>query len=187
MEERSGEVSQLLESIRGGNRGDEPRLFALVYNDLRRMAALQLRKERQDHTLQPTALVNELYLRLFDDGAFPATNRAHFLALSAQVMRRVLVDHARGKGAAKRGAAPQRIPLDDLLLYQPGRSNELLAVNDALSRLEQWAPRQSKIVEMRFFGGLSEEEIAEVLQISSRTVKRDWAMARAWLHAELSA
>jgi RNA polymerase sigma factor (TIGR02999 family) len=181
-----GEVSQLLERILDGDRSAEGRLFDLLYNDLRRMAAYQLRRERSDHTLQPTALVHEVYVKIFRQAPPEARSRAHFMALAAQVMRRYLVDHARNKKTEKRGGHPQMVSLDRALIYDERRSNEFLAVHDALERLREWAPRQSQIVEMRYFGGMSEEEIGEYLKISSRTVKRDWSMARAWLHAELS-
>ena len=181
-----GEVSLLLERILGGDRSAEGRLFDILYGDLRRMAAYQLRKERSDHTLQPSALVNEVYLKIFGQNRPEARSRAHFMALAAQVMRRYLVDHARTKKADKRGHHPQMVPIENALIYDERRSDEFLAVHDALERLREWAPRQSQIVEMRYFGGMSEDEIGEYLKISSRTVKRDWAMARAWLHAELS-
>jgi RNA polymerase sigma-70 factor (ECF subfamily) len=181
-----GEVSLLLERILGGDRSAEGRLFDLLYSDLRRMAAYQLRKERSDHTLQPTALVNEVYVKIFGQNRPEARSRAHFIALAAQVMRRFLVDHARTKKADKRGHHPQMVPIENVLVYDERRSDEFLAVHDALERLREWAPRQSQIVEMRYFGGMSEDEIGDYLKISSRTVKRDWAMARAWLHAELS-
>jgi RNA polymerase sigma factor (TIGR02999 family) len=181
-----GEVSQLLERIVEGDRSAESRLFDLLYNDLRRLAAYQLRRERSDHTLQPTALVHEVYVKIFRQSPPEARSRAHFIALAAQVMRRYLVDHARTKKTDKRGGDPQMIPLEHAFIYDERRSDEFLAVHEALERLREWAPRQSQIVEMRYFGGMSEEEIAEYLKVSSRTVKRDWAMARAWLHAELS-
>jgi RNA polymerase sigma factor (TIGR02999 family) len=181
-----GEVSLLLGRILGGDRSAEGRLFELLHSDLRRMAAYQLRQERSDHTLQPTALVNEVYVKIFGQSPPEARSRAHFMALAAQVMRRFLVDHARTKKADKRGHHPRMVPIENALIYDERRSDEFLAVHDALERLREWAPRQSQIVEMRYFGGMSEEEIAEYLKISSRTVKRDWAMARAWLHAELS-
>jgi RNA polymerase sigma factor (TIGR02999 family) len=181
-----GEVSQLLERILEGDRSAEGRLFDLLYNDLRRMAAYQLRRERSDHTLQPTALVHEVYVKIFRQTPPEARSRAHFMALAAQVMRRYLVDHARTKKTEKRGRHPQMVSLDRALIYDERRSDEFLAVHDALERLRGWSPRQSQIVEMRYFGGMSEEEIGDYLKISSRTVKRDWAMARAWLHAELS-
>jgi len=181
-----GEVSVLLERILGGDRSAEGRLFDLLYGDLRRMAAYQLRRERSDHTLQPTALVHEVYVKIFRQTPPQARSRAHFLALAAQVMRRFLVDRARAKKSDKRGHHPQMIPIESALVYDDRRSEEFLAVHDALERLREWAPRQSQIVEMRYFGGMSEDEIGEYLKISSRTVKRDWAMARSWLHAELS-
>jgi RNA polymerase sigma factor (TIGR02999 family) len=181
-----GEVSQLLGRILGGDRSAEGRLFDLLYSDLRRMAAYQLSRERSDHTLQPTALVHEVYVKIFRTAPPEARSRQHFIALAAQVMRRFLVDHARTKMADKRGHHPQMIPLDNALIYDERRSDEFLAVHDALERLREWSPRQSQIVEMRYFGGMSEEEIGEYLKVSARTVKRDWAMARAWLHAELS-
>jgi RNA polymerase sigma factor (TIGR02999 family) len=181
-----GEVSLLLGRILGGDRSAEGRLFDLLYSDLRRMAAYQLKKERSDHTLQPTALVHEVYVKIFRQTPPEARSRAHFIALAAQVMRRFLVDHARTKKADKRGHHPQMVPIENALVYDERRSDEFLAVHDALERLREWAPRQSQIVEMRYFGGMSEDEIGEYLKISSRTVKRDWAMARAWLHAELS-
>jgi RNA polymerase sigma-70 factor, ECF subfamily len=181
-----GEVSVLLERILGGDRSAEGRLFDLLYGDLRRMAAYQLRRERSDHTLQPTALVHEVYVKIFRQTPPQARSRAHFMALAAQVMRRFLVDRARAKQSDKRGHRPQMIPIENALVYDDRRSEEFLAVHDALERLREWAPRQSQIVEMRYFGGMSEDEIGEYLKISSRTVKRDWAMARSWLHAELS-
>jgi RNA polymerase sigma-70 factor (ECF subfamily) len=182
-----GEVSQLLERIVGGERSAEGRLFDLLYTDLRRMAAYQLQHERSDHTLQPTALVHEVYLRIFSHNPPKTRSRSHFMALAAQVMRRFLVDHARTKNADKRGGPQEPVPLNHALVYDDRRSDEFLAVHGALERLREWAPRQSQIVEMRYFGGMEEAEIAEYLRISARTVKRDWAIARAWLHAELSA
>jgi len=182
-----GEVSQLLGRIKDGDRSAEERLFALLYTDLRRMAAYQLRRERSDHTLQPTALVHEVYVKVFGQAPPEARTRGHFMALVAQVMRRFLVDHARTKRAEKRGGRQETLSLDREFVYDTRHSDEFLAVHEALERLREWAPRQNQIVEMRYFGGMSEEEIAEYLNISSRTVKRDWAMARAWLHAELSA
>jgi len=182
-----GEVSQLLGRIKDGDRSAEERLFALLYTDLRRMAAYQLRRERSNHTLQPTALVHEVYVKVFGQAPPEARTRGHFMALVAQVMRRFLVDHARTKRAEKRGGRQEVLSLDQAFVYDTRHSEEFLAVHEALERLREWAPRQSQIVEMRYFGGMEEEEIAEYLNVSSRTVKRDWAMARAWLHAELSA
>ena len=182
-----GEVSQLLVRIQDGDRSAEGRLFDLLYTDLRRMAAYQLRRERPDHSLQPTALVHEVYVKVFGQSPPETRTRAHFMALAAQVMRRYLVDHARTRTAEKRGGKQEVLPLDQVFVYDTRHADEFLAVHEALERLHKWAPRQNQIVEMRYFGGMSEEEIAEYLNISSRTVKREWAMARAWLHAELSA
>jgi RNA polymerase sigma factor (TIGR02999 family) len=181
-----GEVSKLLERIQEGDRSAESRLFDLLYADLRRMAAYHLRRERSDHTLEPTALVHEVYVKVFAQSPPETRTRAHFMALAAQVMRRFLVDHARTRNAEKRGGQQEVLPLDQAFVYDTRRSDEFLEIHEALERLREWAPRQSQIVEMRYFGGMSEEEIAEYLNISSRTIKRDWAMARAWLHAELS-
>ena len=187
MVRNQGEVSQLLELIHEGDRSAEGRLFDLLYADLRRLAAHQLRNERSGHTLQPTALVHEVYVRVFAESRPDTRTRSHFMALAAKVMRRLLVDHARSKHAEKRGGRQDPLSLDPELVYDTRNSREFLAVHEALERLREWAPRQSSIVELRYFGGMSEDEIAECLSISPRTVKRDWAMARAWLHAELSA
>jgi RNA polymerase sigma-70 factor (ECF subfamily) len=182
-----GEVSQLLERIQDGEREAESRLFELLYADLKKMAASQLRRERTNHTLQPTALVHEIYVRVFAQNPPEIRTRAHFMALVSQAMRHFLVDHARAKMSDKRGGRLEPISLDSVLVYDTRHVDELLAVHEALERLREWDPRQSQIVEMRYFGDMSEEDIALHLNISSRTVKRDWAMARAWLHAELSA
>lgn len=181
-----GEVSQLLGRIQNGDRSAENRLFDLLYTDLRRMAAYQLRRERSDHTLQPTALVHEVYVKVFAENLPEARTRTHFMALAAQVMRRFLVDHARSRKAEKRGGQREVLPLDQVFVYDTRYSDEFLAVHEALERLREWSPRQSQIVEMRYFGGMAEEEIGAYLNVSSRTIKREWAMARAWLHAELS-
>lgn len=180
-----GEVSLLLGRILGGDRSAEGRLFDLLYSDLRRMAAYQLKKERSDHTLQPTALVHEVYVKIFRQTPPEARSRAHFIALAAQVMRRFLVDHARTKKADKRGHHPQMVPIENALVYDERRSDEFLAVHDALERLREWAPRQSQIVEMRYFGGMTEVEIGEALGLSDRTVRRSWEKARLLLLAAL--
>lgn len=182
-----GEISQLLERIGAGDRSAETRLFELLYGDLRRIATRRLRMERSDHTLQPTALVHETYVRIFRDAQPSLRDRVHFMALAARVMRQVLVDHGRAKGSQKRGGGKERVDIDHAILtYNDRCPTDFLEVHDALERLREWAPRQSHIVEMRFYGGMSDMEIAEYLKISDRTVKRDWAIARAWLHAELS-
>lgn len=159
--------------------------FAGLYDDLRTVAARELRAERRNHTLRATALVHEAYLRLSKTKGVQWSNRSHFLAMAAKTMRQVLVDHARARRCAKRGGAAERITLcEGHLIAQPELDVE--ALDQALARLEAFDTRQSQIVEMRFFAGMSAEEIADVLDVSSKTVKRDWAMARAWLRLQLT-
>ncbi len=162
-----------------------PDLFTQVYDELRRVAAHALRQERSNHTLQPTALVHEAFLRLAKTEALAVLSRAHVFALAAQAMRRILVDHARTYRAQKRGNA-MRIPIDDIDAPMPAPDVDLLALDDALSTLAGFDPRQAQIVELRFFGGLTVEEAAEVIGMSPRTVKREWQMARAWLKREMA-
>jgi RNA polymerase sigma-70 factor (ECF subfamily) len=181
-----GEVTQLLIDIRAGNRDAEAKLICLVYAELRRLAAHYLRGERVDHTLQPTALVHEAYLRLTKLHEVDWQSRSHFFATAATVMRRILVDHARAQQAKKREAMHNAVSLEDALVISPERAPELIALDEALDKLAQLDARQSKIVELRFFGGLSEEETGAVLGISARTVKRDWRIAKAWLYDELN-
>jgi RNA polymerase sigma factor (TIGR02999 family) len=182
----SGEVTTLLQLIRAGDSGAADRLIPLVVDELRRLARLQLRNERPGHTLQPTALVNEAYLRLVGDQARDWQNRAHFIAVSVSVMRRILIDHARRKHALKRGSGDQPASQpEDIPGLSHEQASELLALNLALDRLEQMNSRQRQVVEMRYFGGLTTEETAEVLKISPVTVKRDWLAARAWLKGQL--
>jgi RNA polymerase sigma-70 factor, ECF subfamily len=182
-----GEVTQLLIAIRAGNRDAEAKLIPLVYSELRRLAAHYLKAERPGHTLQPTALVHEAYLRLTKMQEIDWQSRSHFFATAATVMRRILVDHARSYRAHKREGFREAISLEETLVVSQVRSRELIALDDALDRLAKIDIRQSKIVEMRFFGGLSEEETGAVLGISARTVKRDWRMAKAWLYNEVNA
>lgn len=181
-----GEVTQLLIELRVGNRDAEAKLIPLVYTELRRLAAHYLRGERVDHTLQPTALVHEAYIRLTKLHEVDWQSRSHFFATAATVMRRILVDHARAQQAEKRAALHNAISLEDSLVVSSATSSELVALDEALDKLAQLDPRRSKIVEMRFFGGLSEEEAAMVLGVSSRTVKRDWRIAKAWLYDRLN-
>jgi RNA polymerase sigma-70 factor (ECF subfamily) len=181
-----GEVTQLLIEIRAGNREAEEQLIRLVYAELRRLAAHYLRAERADHTLQPTALVHEAYIRLTKVQELEWHSRSHFFATAATIMRRILVDHARAQQAEKREALHNAISLEDVLVVSTTRSSELVALDEALSKLAHLDPRRSKIVELRFFGGLSEEEIGTVMGISARTVKRDWRIAKAWLYDELN-
>jgi RNA polymerase sigma-70 factor, ECF subfamily len=185
MEGTQGEVTTLLAEMRNGNRGAESRLMPLVYDELRKLARHYMRSERPDHTLQATALVHEAYLRLIGQREIDWHNRAHFFGVAAQSMRRILVDHARAHLAQKRGKGEQPISLDDACALDGGDAGELVALDEALARLATRDPRQSRIVELRFFGGLKEEEVAEVLGVSSRTVKREWRMARAWLYKEI--
>jgi RNA polymerase sigma factor (TIGR02999 family) len=185
MKEETRNVTRLLLAVRNGDRTAEERLYEAVYDELHRIAARYMRRERPDHTLQVTALINQAYVDLVDQRDKDWQNRAHFYGVAANVMRRVLVDHARTHGTAKRGGRDQKVSLDHAVPLGEEQSDELLALDEALGRLEQVDPRQSKIVELRFFGGLTEEETAQVLGVSSRTVKRDWRLARAWLYGEL--
>jgi RNA polymerase sigma-70 factor (ECF subfamily) len=185
MEQDARQVTKLLLAVRRGDSSAEQRLYEAVYGELRRMAARYMRRERPDHTLQPTALIHEAYVGLIDQHGKDWQNRAHFFGVAANVMRRILVNHARTRSRAKRGGHEQKVPLEDGLAVATDRSDEVIALDDALTRLEQLDARQGKVVELRFFGGLTEEEAAEALGVSSRTVKRDWRLARAWLHAEL--
>ncbi len=181
-----GEITQLLKRLSGGDRAAEAILVPLVYAELRRLAARYMRQERRDHTLQPTALVHEAYLKLIEQRRVDWQSRAHFYCVAARLMRRILVDHAREVKASKRAGSRYRVPLEADVARTEEKSGELLAIDQALDRLLKHNPRQAQIVELRFFGGCSEEEIAHMLAISVRTVKRDWSVARAWLYAELS-
>jgi RNA polymerase sigma-70 factor, ECF subfamily len=183
------EVTNLLRSWRRGDSAAGERLLEAVYDDLHRQAARAMHREASGHSLQATALVHEAYLRLVDQRHVDWNNRAHFFAIAAQAMRRVLVDHARGRLAAKRGGAAQQITLDDgVLAGETGDSHavEVLALHDALERLTAIDPEQARIVELRYFAGSSIEETAAALGVSPATVKREWAVARAWLRRELS-
>ncbi len=157
-----------------------------VYTELKRLAASYLRREREGHTLQATALVHEAYLKLARLDELEWQNRNHFFAVAATVMRRILTDHARQHRAARRGAGRAKLNIDDVVVIGPSPSSEIDALDEALTRLAAFAPRQAKVVEMRFFGGMTEDEIAEILNLSSRTIKRDWIIARAWLYGELA-
>jgi RNA polymerase sigma factor (TIGR02999 family) len=158
----------------------------LVYEELRRLAGHYMRRERPDHTLQTTALIHEAYLRLVEQRDTNWKNRAHFFAVAAQLMRRILVDHARACQTTKRGGEVEFLSLEEhSIAFSEEKSRELIALDEALTRLAELSPRQSQIIELRFFGGLTVEETAEALQIAPRTVKRDWRVARAWLHREV--
>jgi RNA polymerase sigma factor (TIGR02999 family) len=181
------QITQLLASLKSGDKSNAAaKLMPLVYDEFRALAARQLRRERPDHTLQPTALVNEAYLRLIDQTRVDWQGRTHFFAVGAQAIRRILVDHARQRKRQKRGGGAGRVVLDDDVALAPQRSEEILALDEAMQKLAELDPRQAQIVEMRFFGGMSVEEVAQVLGVSKRTVEGDWTMARAWLLRELS-
>ena len=186
MRDSSGEVTLLLGKLKEGKKEAAGELVPLVYKELRRIAGYYMRDERANHTLQPTALVNEAYIRLVDQTRVDWRNRAHFLGVAAQSMRRILVDHARGKVAVKRGGHQVQIEIENFEMGQVlDQPEQVLAVDEALTRLRTFDPQQGSVVEMRCFGGLTVEETAEALGISPRTVKREWAMAKAWLRAEL--
>jgi RNA polymerase sigma-70 factor, ECF subfamily len=186
--ESTGEITQLLKGWRGGDREALNTLLPIVYRELRRVAHFQLRQERPDHTLQSSALVNEAYLRLVGLKAPQWESRTHFFAIAAQQMRQILVDYARRHRAEKRGGGVDAISLEDATMLSPGQQKALdvVALDDALKALAQIDARKAKVVELRFFGGLSHEETAEVLKVSAVTVARDWNTARAWLHREMS-
>ncbi|WP_396627160.1 sigma-70 family RNA polymerase sigma factor [Luteitalea sp.] len=184
---RDDSVSRLIADSAAGDEAAAAALVPLVYDELRRVASAALRRERADHTLQPTALVHEAFLRLAGATEVPWRDRGHFVAIAARVMRQVLVDHARGRGALKRGHALVRIPLEGVDVAQmPGSDVDLVVLDQALERLAALDERQARIVELRFFGGLTVEETAALIGASARTVKRDWQMARAWLKRELA-
>jgi RNA polymerase sigma factor (TIGR02999 family) len=183
--------SDLTALLSGASSGDQDALsalFSIVYDELRQVAAAALRRERPEHTLQPTALVHETFLRLADDSAVWWQNRTHFLAIASKVMRRILVEHARGRNAQKRGSGEVKRSLDDIDVAMPSVAGDvdLVALDEALARLAALDARQARIVELRFFGGLTVEETATVIGSSPRTVKRDWQVARAWLRREMA-
>lgn len=186
MGEAVGQVTELLIDWSSGSEDSRDRLMQLVYDELRRLAASQLRGERSGHTLQATALVNEAYLRLVDQTRVQWRNRAQFFGIAAQLMRRILVDHARRHRALKRGGPATKLSLDESLTPGKQRDFDLVALDEALGNLAAMDPRLAEVVEMRFFGGLTVEETAEVIGTSTATVKRDWATARAWLFRALA-
>lgn len=186
MQPSSDPVTELLSNRKSENQDLLKSLVPLVYIELRRLAHWYLRKERPGHTLQTTALVHEAYLRLQEKGPTRFANRAQFFAISAQLMRQILVDHARGRRAAKRGGGEDNLNLENARALVRGRSIDLIALDDALNGLARLDPKQCRIVELRFFGGLSIDETAEVLTLSPATVKRHWETARVWLRREMS-
>ena len=179
------QITQLLSDWSHGDAAALEKLIALVYEELRRLAHRYMEGQARDHTLQTTALVNEAYLRLADQSRAHFTNRSHFLAVAAKAMRQILVDRARAAQRQKRGGGASRLELDEAALVTPEQPGAILALNDALERLATLDSRAAQAVELRYFGGLKQEEIAEVLKVSTKTVRRDWEAARAWLHREL--
>lgn len=183
---QTSETTQLLRAWAEGDRGALERLTPRVYRTLRRIAGYQLKNERAGNSMQATALVHEAYLELIDVTNVDWQHRAHFFAVSAEIMRHILIDRARKRIAAKRGAAAERVNLDELPDLSGGRAKELIALDDALNALATNDARKARVVELRFFGGLSVDETAAVLAVSPETVMRDWKFARSWLHAELA-
>lgn len=179
------EITRILKSWSGGNREAVDDLIPLVYDELHKVAAQYLRRQRPDHTLQPTALVNEAYLKLIDISDVNWQDRAHFFAVASQTMRHILVDHARSLAREKRGGNFQKLSLDEAISSSQEKEVDLLVLNDALENLAEIDEQQSKIVELRFFGGLTVEETAVVLKISPATVKREWRIAKAWLFGRM--
>ena len=181
------EITGMLLEPTNGNHEIVDRILPHIYDELKRLASSYLRRERPDHTLQPTALVHEAYMKLIDQNRVQWQNRAHFFGIAAQVMRRILLDHARKHQAGKRGGEAEKLPLEEeILVVSHDRSSELIALDDALAALAEFDPQKAKIVELRYFGGLSIEETAEVLGVSVPTVNRQWRMAKAWLFSQLS-
>ncbi len=185
MDASAADVTTLLNRLADGDQEAGAQLVPLVYDELRRIAAQRLRHERPGHTLQATALVHETYLKLTGQPNAKWQNRAQFFGVASQLMRRILVDYARAQQRVRRGGRQQKVSLDEVLLIAPDRTDELLAVHESLSRLEKLDARQGRIIELRYFGGLSVEEAAHVLGVSAKTVARDWNIAKAWLYGEL--
>jgi RNA polymerase sigma factor (TIGR02999 family) len=179
------EVTDLLTAWGGGDQSALEKLVPLVHAELHRLARRQMTRERRDHTLQTSALVNEAYLRLIDLSRVRWQDRAHFFAMSSRLMRRILVDHARSRSSMKRTVGGERASFEEALVVSDESSVDLIALDDALQALETFDPRKSQVIEMRFFGGLSIEETAEALHVSPETVKRDWRLAKLWLLREL--
>ena len=180
------EITQLLAEWREGNQSALDQLYPLVYDELHRLARRYMSRERKGHTLQTTALINEAYVRLVDQKNVQWANRSHFFAISAQIMRRILIDHARRHAYAKRGGGAQQVSLEEAATITPNASADLLRLDEALKSLAEMDARRSQVVELRYFGGLNNEEIAGVLHVSENTVTRDWNMARAWLYQQLT-
>ena len=184
MESAAGEITLLLRQATKGDREAVSKLIPLVYDELHRVAAAYLRRERPDHTLQPTVLVHDAYLKLVEQRETDWQNRAQFFGVAAQAMRRILIDHARAHLRGKRGGG-RKVSLDDVLAFSDEQSSDLVALDSALEKLARMDVRQSQVVQLRFFGGLSIQETAQVLKIAPKTVERDWAVAKAWLYMQL--
>ncbi|HEX5284228.1 MAG TPA: ECF-type sigma factor [Bryocella sp.] len=184
MDDDRGQTTRLLKAMHAGDAAAAEQLLPLVYAELHRIANACMRRERPDHTLQPTALINEAYLRLVQQDV-DWNDRAHFVGFAAHVMRRVLVDYARARNTDQRGGKMERVELQDQFAISPERLDEVSLLDEALERLEKNNPRQAKVVELRYFGGLSMEQIGAIIGIAPRSVKRDWALARIWLYEEL--
>lgn len=183
MNDNRGEVTRLLKEMQGGNKHAADQLLPLVYDELHRLAIAYFRRERSDHTLQPTALVNEAYVRLVDQNMVRWESRGHFMAMAATLMRRILLDYARAHSAAKRGG--QKVAIEDSMAVSQQRQLDVIALDAALNKLAAIDAEQSRLVELRFFGGLSVEETAEVMGLGSATIKRYWHSAKAWLYREI--
>jgi RNA polymerase sigma-70 factor (ECF subfamily) len=181
----SPDVTSLLKKLAEGNQDAARELIPVIYQELHRLAAGHLRYERPDHTLQPTALVHEAYIKLVAQRNTDWQSRAHFFAVASNLMRRILVDYARRQMRAKRGAGQAKLSLDEVVLLSPDRPDNLLALDECLTRLEKLDARQSRIVELRYFGGLKVNEVAQVLGVSPTTIRREWTSAKAWLYGEL--
>ncbi len=182
----SHSITSLLAELKKGNKAAEEELIPLIYQELHRLARHYMRGEREGHTLQTSALVNEAYMRLTGRHNVDWQNRAHFFATAAHIMRRILVDHARTRDAQKRGGSAEKVSLENAFVYTDAHSWQVVAIHEALDRLEKWDQRQCRIVELRFFAGLNVEETAEAMALSPTTVKREFQMAKAWLYGELS-
>ena len=180
------EITQLLAEWSDGNQSALDELYPLVYDELHKLARRYMSRERKGHTLQTTALINEAYVRLVDQRNVHWANRSHFFAISAQIMRRILIDHARRHAYAKRGGGARQVSLEEAATVTSKTGSELIRLDEALNSLAEKDPRRSRVVELRYFGGLNNEEIAGVLHISENTVTRDWNMARAWLYQQLA-
>lgn len=187
MNEKSpSEITQILQDWNEGNEDAKERLLPFVYEELKRQARVLMSRERNNHTLQPTALVHEAFMRLSEQSGIDWQNRKHFFGIASRLMRQILVDHARTHGAAKRGSNPIHFSVDDVQIPVEDRAASIIALDEVLEKLAEFDERQSKIVEMRFFGGMNNNEIADALEISERTVGREWQSARLWLYRELN-